>query len=134
METDNLFQTGFRHIKTLNAHDAIPDRYLHESPRIPVSIREILDEYIVRHFFVTCPFKALPEQKSEYAYNSECCKELKRIIINSGYIGTFAVIRYGYVLTISVNYPIDEDTGKREVKLNGDPLPPEINTAWLRTL
>lgn len=93
-------------IEELNAFEFIPKHYLDKapSPIPPEKIWEYLDEYIIRHMFICCPFKATPEQKEEYASNSDACEYLKNAIISLQYHGTFALDRYGFVAIIKIDW------------------------------
>lgn len=118
---EKTFKPDYKHIILADPAEDISKYRLDESPVVPKSILNIIDEFIYRHVFVQCPFKATQAQKDEYADNKDRLKELYAVFKNSYYIGKFALDRFGFVIMFDVNC---------EAEYNYD----LVNTTFLRKI
>lgn len=97
------FNPNYKHVELMDPEKEIPERYLDESPEVPRAMIEKLDEYLVRHFFIACPFKATDDQKFEREANHDEVKRVEAEILRFNYFGTFVMERYGYFAIVNIN-------------------------------
>lgn len=109
MSTKEMYGLKFEVCDIEIGEVGVPDRHLdYDSPA--TEILELLEEYIIRHMFVTRGFKL--SNHPEVRHNRYRCEELQEKILNSGYSGSFVWVKFGYAAIVNV-FPGYDDKYER---------------------